>query len=103
MPRSARSRKISFKDESERKVKEDSDEMSEEEEEVRVDQSEASIYPTDQSQEVLRLDTEARTFSQEIVSSSQAVMVCKAAPVKVRSSVCIIIELKVRTCYSCEG
>ena len=84
MPRSARSRKISFKDESERKVKEDSDEMSEEE--VRVDQSEASIYPTDQSQEVLRLDTEARTFSQEIVSSSQAVMVCKAAPVKVRSS-----------------
>ena len=44
VPRSARSRKISFKDESERKVvKEDSDEMSEEEE-VRVDQSEASIY-----------------------------------------------------------
>ena len=43
MPRSARSRKISFKDESERKaVKEDSDEMSEEEE-VRVDQSEAFI------------------------------------------------------------
>ena len=43
VPRSARSRKISFKDESERKVKEDSDELSEEEEEVRVDQSEASI------------------------------------------------------------
>ena len=43
MPRSARSRKISFKDESERKVvKEDSDETSEEEE-VRVDQSEAFI------------------------------------------------------------
>ena len=43
MPRSARSRKISFKDESERKVvKEDSDEMSEEEE-VSVDQSDAFI------------------------------------------------------------
>ena len=93
MPRSARSRKISFKDESERKVvKEDSDEMSEEEE-VRVDQSEASIYPTDQSQEVLRLDTEARTFSQEIVSSSQAVMVCKAAPVKVIISVAVSVFL----------
>ena len=38
------------------------------------------------SQEVLRLDTESRTFSQEIVSSSQAVMVCKAAPVKVTIS-----------------
>ena len=31
---------------------------------------------------MLRLDTEARTFSQELVTS-QAVMVCKAAPVKV--------------------
>ena len=54
----------------------------EEEEEVSVDTSEACIYPGDYWQEVLRLDTEARTFSQELVTS-QAVMVCKAAPVKV--------------------
>ena len=71
VPRSARSRKISFKDENEKKeaerkiVKDDSDEMSDEEEEI------------------LSLDTEARTFSQEIVTTSQAVMVCKAGPDKV--------------------
>ena len=70
VPRSARSRKISFKDENEKKeaerkiVKDDSDEMSDEEEEI------------------LSLDTEARTFSQEIVTTSQAVMVCKARPDK---------------------
>lgn len=53
---------------------------------------------------MLRLDTEARTFSQEIVSSSQAVMVCKAAPVKVspsssyrRETISVFIKIELKS------
>ena len=74
VPRSARSRKISFKEEEKNKIESLKD----------TGESELSDDEAEQD-EILSLDVESKTFSQEI-NETRAVVTCKAAPPPVISS-----------------